>query len=195
MATKTKILALPSFECWQSSPQSATVVLQVSSVYLTSALHCTHSGSALYDFLYARFWQSTYSANQTLLFVAVCTPHTHKHESTCTHTHTHTTYTVHAMETCYCRWQCWAQPIVLTSLPPSVTCQDKNKSKAKPSRYCQVDVKGEKSYSSYSFLTSALDGGEGSVSHPGCALPSRKDTRYPLDRRLGGPQSWSGYRG
>jgi hypothetical protein len=70
-------------------------------------------------------------------------------------------------------------------LPPSVTCQDKNKSKAKLSRYYQIDAKGEKSYSSYSFLTSALDGGEGSVSHP----------RYPLNRRLGGPQSWSGYRG
>jgi len=51
---------------------------------------------------------------------------------------------------------------------------------------------GEK-YSSYSFLTSALDGGEWSASRPGRALPLGKDLRYPLDRRLGGPQSWSGH--
>jgi hypothetical protein len=34
-------------------------------------------------------------------------------------------------------------------------------------------------------LTLALDGGEWSASHPGRLC-------YPLDRRLGGPQSWSG---
>jgi hypothetical protein len=55
---------------------------------------------------------------------------------------------------------------------------------------------GEKRYSSYSFLTSALDGGEWSASRPGRALyPRGKDPRYPLDRRLGGPQSRSGHRG
>jgi len=43
----------------------------------------------------------------------------------------------------------------------------------------------------YSFLTTALDGGEGSASHPGRCLPPGK-TRYPLYRRLGGPQGWSG---
>jgi hypothetical protein len=37
-------------------------------------------------------------------------------------------------------------------------------------------------YSSYSFLTFALDGGEWSVSRYG------KKPQYPLDRRLGGPQ-------
>jgi hypothetical protein len=42
-------------------------------------------------------------------------------------------------------------------------------------------------YSSYSFLTSALDGGEWSASRPGRAFtPRGKDPRYPLDRRLGG---------
>jgi hypothetical protein len=41
--------------------------------------------------------------------------------------------------------------------------------------------------SSYSYLTSALDGGEWSVSRPGRALYRRgKDHRYQLDRRLGG---------
>ena len=41
------------------------------------------------------------------------------------------------------------------------------------------------------FLTLALEGGEGSASRPGRTLPPGK-TRYPLYRRLGGPQSRSG---
>jgi hypothetical protein len=44
------------------------------------------------------------------------------------------------------------------------------------------------------FLTSALDGGEWSASLPGRFTPG-KEPRYPLDRRLGGPQSRSGRRG
>jgi len=40
-------------------------------------------------------------------------------------------------------------------------------------------------------LTSALEGGEGSASRPGHTLPPVK-TGYPLYRRLGGPQGWSG---
>jgi hypothetical protein len=36
-------------------------------------------------------------------------------------------------------------------------------------------------------MTTALEGGEGSVSHPGRSLPPGK-TRYLLYRRLGGPQ-------
>jgi hypothetical protein len=55
-------------------------------------------------------------------------------------------------------------------------------------------VWGERRYSSYSFLTSALDWGEWSASRPGRALPRGKDPRYPLYRRLGGPQSRSGHR-
>jgi hypothetical protein len=43
---------------------------------------------------------------------------------------------------------------------------------------------GERRYSSYSFLTSALDGGEWSASRPGRALPHGKDPRYPLYTRL-----------
>jgi hypothetical protein len=53
---------------------------------------------------------------------------------------------------------------------------------------------GERRYSSYSFLTSALDGDEWSASFPGRALPRGKDPRYPLYRRLDGPQSRSGHR-
>jgi hypothetical protein len=68
------------------------------------------------------------------------------------------------------------------------------KKKVKLSRYTPW---GERMYSSYSFLTSALDGGEwsASASRPGRALPPGKEPRYPLDRRLGGPQSRSGRRG
>jgi hypothetical protein len=49
-------------------------------------------------------------------------------------------------------------------------------------------------YSSCLFPTLAQDGDEWSVSCPGCTLLLGKDPRYPLDRRLGGPQSWSGQR-
>jgi hypothetical protein len=54
---------------------------------------------------------------------------------------------------------------------------------------------GERRYISYSFLTTALDGGECSASRPGHALSRGKDPRYPLYRRLGGPQTRSGHRG
>ena len=40
-------------------------------------------------------------------------------------------------------------------------------------------------------MTTTLEGGEGSASRPGRSLPPGK-TRYPLHRRLGGPQGWSG---
>jgi hypothetical protein len=46
-------------------------------------------------------------------------------------------------------------------------------------------------YSSTLFLTSALEVGEGSASRPGRTLPPGK-TRYPLYRRLVGPQDRSG---
>jgi hypothetical protein len=42
----------------------------------------------------------------------------------------------------------------------------------------------------YSFLTSAIEG-VGDQYHAPAALPTEK-TRYPLCRRLGGPQVWSG---
>jgi len=40
-------------------------------------------------------------------------------------------------------------------------------------------------------MTTALEEGDGLVSCPGHSLPLGK-TRYPLYRRLGGPQGWSG---
>ena len=40
-------------------------------------------------------------------------------------------------------------------------------------------------------MTTALEGGEWSAARPGRTLPPGK-TRYPLYRRLGGPQGWSG---
>jgi hypothetical protein len=42
------------------------------------------------------------------------------------------------------------------------------------------------------FLTSALDEGEWSVSRPGLFIPGEIDPRYPLDRRLVGPDNRSG---
>jgi hypothetical protein len=46
--------------------------------------------------------------------------------------------------------------------------------KVKPSRYTPCVAWGERKYSSYLLLTSALDGGEWSASRPGRALPPGK---------------------
>jgi hypothetical protein len=46
----------------------------------------------------------------------------------------------------------------------------------------------------HNFLTSALAGGEWSASRHDRFTPQGKSPPYPLDRRLGGPQSWSGRR-
>jgi hypothetical protein len=43
----------------------------------------------------------------------------------------------------------------------------------------------ERKYSSYSFLTSALDGGEWSASRPGRALPPGKDPPVPIEQEDG----------
>jgi hypothetical protein len=53
--------------------------------------------------------------------------------------------------------------------------------KVKLSHYMPWRHMGERRYSSYSFLTSALDGGEWSASRLGRALPPGKNPRYPLD--------------
>jgi hypothetical protein len=47
----------------------------------------------------------------------------------------------------------------------------------------------------HTFLTLALAGGEWSASCPGRFTPWERAPHYPLDRRLGGPQSRSGGRG
>jgi hypothetical protein len=45
------------------------------------------------------------------------------------------------------------------------------------------------------YLTSALDGGEWSLSRPGRALAPGKGPPIPVGQELGGPQSRSGRRG
>jgi hypothetical protein len=64
--------------------------------------------------------------------------------------------------------------------------EERCKAKLKQSRYTPWRRLGERTYSSYSFTISAIEGGEWSASRPGRALPRGKDPRYPLDRRLGG---------
>jgi hypothetical protein len=53
----------------------------------------------------------------------------------------------------------------------------------------------ERRYSSYSFTTSVLDGVIGQRHAQAALYPRGKNPRYPLYRRLGGPQSRSGHRG
>jgi len=65
----------------------------------------------------------------------------------------------------------------------------KGKGKSHPTTG-HVGLDGEQRYSSILSLTSALDG-VGGQSHAPAALPPGK-TRYPLCRRLGGPQGRSG---
>jgi hypothetical protein len=77
--------------------------------------------------------------------------------------------------------------------PSYVIQYEQNKCKAVPLR--NAVAKGERKYSSYSFLTSALDGGEWSVTPRPLFTPGKvKNPRYLLDRKLGRPQSWSGHR-
>jgi hypothetical protein len=56
---------------------------------------------------------------------------------------------------------------------------------------CHAGAQGKRRYSPYSFLTLELDGCDWSASLPNRALPPGQDPRYPLDKRLGGPQIWS----
>jgi hypothetical protein len=56
----------------------------------------------------------------------------------------------------------------------------KQKIKVKLSRYRHAGTKWKRSYSSYSLLTSALDGREWSVSRPGRVLPRRMDSPVPI---------------
>jgi hypothetical protein len=53
----------------------------------------------------------------------------------------------------------------------------------------------ERRYRSYSFMTLALDVVGGQRHAPAALYPKGKDPRYPLDTRLGGPQSWYGHKG
>jgi hypothetical protein len=49
-------------------------------------------------------------------------------------------------------------------------------------------------YSSYSLMTSVFDGASDQRHVPAALYPRGKDQRYPLYRKLGGPQSWPGHR-
>jgi hypothetical protein len=76
---------------------------------------------------------------------------------------------------------------------PKDIAKEVKKSKVAPLRSIEEHL-GERRYSFYSLLTSALEGGERSASRPGRALHPGKEHWYPLYRRLGGPQSRSGRR-
>jgi hypothetical protein len=68
------------------------------------------------------------------------------------------------------------------------TCSGLNifiKSKAAPLHAMEGDGGGERRYSSYSYLTSALDGGEWSASHPGRSLPPGKEPLVPIGQGAG----------
>jgi hypothetical protein len=75
----------------------------------------------------------------------------------------------------------------------NTSCWNSISKKLKLSHYTPRRRLGERRYSSYSFLTSALDGVSGQRHAPAAIYPRGKDSRYPLYRRLGGPQSRSGY--
>jgi hypothetical protein len=55
----------------------------------------------------------------------------------------------------------------------------------KQSHNTLVKAQGERMYSSYSFTTSALDGGERSASRPGRVLPPGKDPPVPIGQEVG----------
>jgi hypothetical protein len=71
---------------------------------------------------------------------------------------------------------------------PSVDQEISVKSKSKAVALPPCSAKRERKYSSYSFLTSALDGVRGQRHTPAAPYPQGKGTRYPLDRRLCGPE-------
>jgi hypothetical protein len=60
-----------------------------------------------------------------------------------------------------------------------------SKEKVKQSHYTPWRcLRGEEVYSSHSFLTSELDGGEWSSSFPGRALPPGKGTPVPIEQEV-----------
>jgi hypothetical protein len=67
--------------------------------------------------------------------------------------------------------------------------------KFKLSRHRHIGDKEERSYTSYSFLTSALNAESGQRYAPAALYSQEKDPRYKLRRNLVGPQKFSGHRG
>jgi hypothetical protein len=82
----------------------------------------------------------------------------------------------------FCAWKCVG--------PSGSLGLGKDKSKGHPITGHE-GPKGEQRYRSTLSLTSALDEGCWSTPRPGRSLPPGK-TRYPLYRKLGGPQGRSG---
>jgi len=56
-----------------------------------------------------------------------------------------------------------------------------------------MNMYGELEVQLCAFLASALDWSERSGSHPSHFTLRESDPQNPLDKRLGGPQNWSGY--
>jgi hypothetical protein len=73
-----------------------------------------------------------------------------------------------------------------------VSC--KKKGKVVPLRSTQAPL-GDRRYSSYSFLTSALEGGEWSASRSGRALPPGKEPPVPTVQEAGWAPEPAGRRG
>jgi hypothetical protein len=73
--------------------------------------------------------------------------------------------------------------------------RQKNIHKKKQSHNTPIYVRGERRYSSYSFTTSTLDGGEWSASRPGRVSPPGKGPSVPIVQEAGWAQSRSGHRG
>jgi hypothetical protein len=65
----------------------------------------------------------------------------------------------------------------------------------KLSRYRHAGDIWERTYSSYSFLTLVLEVVSDQRHAPAALYPREKNPQYPLDRKLGGLQSWSGHKG
>jgi hypothetical protein len=70
------------------------------------------------------------------------------------------------------------------TLPIPFPVNSKSKSKAVP-LHAMETLGGERTYSSYSFSTSALDGGEWPASRPGRALPPGERTPVPIVQEAG----------
>jgi hypothetical protein len=72
----------------------------------------------------------------------------------------------------------WSRSRQFLYISPTTYCQVK-KTKAVPLRSIEAHL-GDRRYSSYSFLTSALEGGEWSASRSGRALPPGKEPPVPI---------------
>ena len=144
-----------------------TSIAPTSHFRLSAFLSLLIAGEGKLQRAYILRWHNTiFRITKSTLFLL----HTHKHvrKPTHTHTHTHTAWCSHKTPFLGFRKVGRFHPFIGHKGP-----------------------QGEQRYSSTLFQTAALEGGEGSASHPGSTLPPGK-TRYPLYRRLGGSQGRSG---